>query len=85
MVEDGATCSDSLTQGPVQTLLPGGDVDVVVEGETVSLVDGSGRQVGIIGRIPASNGQVYLIDSILLPRNISADIVNDFLSTSNAI
>jgi uncharacterized surface protein with fasciclin (FAS1) repeats len=62
VVEDGATCTDRLTQGPVQTLLPGGDVDVVVEGDTASLVDGSGRQVGIIDRIPASSaGRVRIL------------------------
>lgn len=71
VVEDGASC-DSPLSGVIPTLLPGESVEV--KGE--ALLDGFGQRVGIIERIPASNGQVYLVDGILLPGNMSETILS---------
>lgn len=79
MVEDGASCSDSLTHRSNTPSKDGERVNDVVEGDTASLVDGSSRQVGIIDRIPASSAGH---GRILLPRNTSD--LTLLLPTSNS-
>lgn len=69
VVRDGATCDGTLGQGVVETLLTGETIEV--EGDDETLVDGAGHMIPVIKRMPASNGQVYLIDGILLPQNVS--------------
>jgi uncharacterized surface protein with fasciclin (FAS1) repeats len=79
IVEDGAPspCADdtSLPQGvALPTLLPGEDVTVLSDSV---LVDGSGRRVNITDTLLASNGQVFVIDGVLFPReapSLLADI-----------
>lgn len=71
VVREGATCEDILGPGVVQTLLDGATVEIDDE----SVVDGSGQRIGIMERIPASNGQVYLIDGLLLPGNVSSSLL----------
>jgi uncharacterized surface protein with fasciclin (FAS1) repeats len=62
VVADGAVCTGSLS-GDVPTLLPG--YDLKVEGDTVT--DGLGSTATIQGTVPASNGQIFIIDRVLLP------------------
>ena len=62
VVVEGALC-DSPLQGTFATLLPNNTL--AVNGSTV--VDGRNQRVNIIGNYPASNGQIFIIDGVLLP------------------
>lgn len=78
VVREGATCEDALGPGVVETLLDGETVEIDDE----SIVDGSGNTVRIMEKIPASNGQVYLIDGLLLPRDTPGLILSGMQSPS---
>jgi transforming growth factor-beta-induced protein len=62
VVADGAVCSGDLS-GSVPTALPG--ESLTVDGDTVT--DATGNTANILVSVPASNGMVYVIDSVLLP------------------
>jgi transforming growth factor-beta-induced protein len=62
VVADGASCDKPLS-GTVQTLLPGNTLSV--DGNSVT--DGRGDVATILGTVPASNGQVFIVDKVLLP------------------
>eukprot|EP00889_Picochlorum_renovo_P007974 jgi/Picre1/35004/NNA_002469.t1 len=62
VVADGASC-DTPLEGVVETLLPGNTL--TVEGSVVT--DGNGGTANILGTVPAKNGQIFIIDSVLLP------------------
>jgi uncharacterized surface protein with fasciclin (FAS1) repeats len=62
VVASGASC-DMPLMGAVETLLPGNTL--TVEGSTVT--DGNGGTANILGTVPAKNGQIFIIDSVLLP------------------
>lgn len=62
VVADGAVCAGDLS-GTVPTALTG--ESLTIDGTTVT--DGSGNTANIILAVPASNGQVYVIDAVLLP------------------
>ena len=61
VVVDGAVCSGDLS-GAVETVQGGA---LTVDGSTVT--DANGNAANILGAINASNGVVYVIDSVLLP------------------
>ena len=61
VVVDGAVCSGDLS-GAVETAQGGA---LTVDGSTVT--DANGNAANILGAINASNGVVYVIDSVLLP------------------
>ena len=62
VVINGAVCEGALS-GSVQTALP--DESLTVDGSTVT--DANGNTANIVGTVPAGNGVVYVIDSVLLP------------------
>ena len=61
VVVEGAVCSGDLS-GAVETVQGGA---LTVDGSTVT--DANGNAANILGAINASNGVVYVIDSVLLP------------------
>jgi len=63
VVAEGAAC-DGTPSGVLNTLLPGQTLQV--DGSTVT--DGLGEQATIIATVPASNGQIFVIDAVLLPQ-----------------
>ncbi|WPT12197.1 hypothetical protein PSENEW3n2_00003855 [Picochlorum sp. SENEW3] len=67
VVADGASC-DTPLEGVVETLLPGNTL--TVEGSVVT--DGNGGTANILGTVPAKNGQIFIIDSVLLPAPAAA-------------
>ncbi|KAI8103540.1 hypothetical protein M9435_004876 [Picochlorum sp. BPE23] len=62
VVVDGASCDTPLSG--VVTTLQGATIDV--SGSTVT--DGSGQEINILDTVPASNGQIFVIDGVLLPQ-----------------
>jgi uncharacterized surface protein with fasciclin (FAS1) repeats len=62
VVVDGASC-DSPLNGVVPTALAGNTLSVAKGVVT----DGSGKKIPIVGTVPASNGQIFIVDQVLLP------------------
>ena len=62
VVVDGASC-DSPLDGVVPTALAGNTLSVA-DGV---VTDGSGNEIPIVGTVPASNGQIFIVDQVLLP------------------
>jgi uncharacterized surface protein with fasciclin (FAS1) repeats len=62
VVSTGASCDKPLS-GSVQTLLPGNSF--TIDGNTIT--DGTGAIANIVSTVPASNGQIFVIDNVLLP------------------
>ena len=62
VVVDGASCDTPLSG--VVTTLQGATIDV--SGSTVT--DGAGQVINILTTVPASNGQIFVIDGVLLPQ-----------------
>lgn len=62
VVVDGASCDTPLS-GEVPTALAGNSL-TVADGV---VTDGSGNEIPIVATVPASNGQIFIIDQVLLP------------------
>ncbi|HEY7477452.1 MAG TPA: fasciclin domain-containing protein [Actinomycetota bacterium] len=63
----GAVTSGDLSSGPVTTV-NGADATVSVDGGTVTIADDQGDVARVVtADIPASNGVIHVIDTVLLP------------------
>jgi uncharacterized surface protein with fasciclin (FAS1) repeats len=62
VVVDGASC-DSPLDGVVPTALAGNTLSVA---DSV-VTDGTGNEIPILDTVPATNGQIFVIDQVLLP------------------
>lgn len=62
VVVDGASCDTPLS-GTVPTALAGNSLSV----EDGVVKDESGNEIPILATVPATNGQIFVIDSVLLP------------------
>eukprot|EP00889_Picochlorum_renovo_P002980 jgi/Picre1/30010/NNA_005386.t1 len=67
VVVDGASCDTPLSG--VVTTLQGATLDV--SGSTVT--DAAGQVINILAAVPASNGQIFVIDGVLLPQAPGGD------------
>lgn len=67
VVVDGASCDKELS-GVVPTALAGNTLSVA-DGV---VTDGNGNEIPIVATVPASNGQIFIIDQVLLPKQDEA-------------
>ena len=79
-VVPGAVVSSDLTTGDVETL-EGSTVPVVVDGDMVMVGDAN----VVAADIPATNGVIHIIDSVLVPDEVAVELGNRLAEAEEAM